>query len=188
MVPMLIFGIPGDIVTAIMMGALIGQGLQPGPNLIAENPTLFYSLFVNMFLSMLFLAFFGFFACKFAGRLLAVPRPIMFASVFVLCVAGTYAVGSSLFDVGMMFAFGVLGYLMRKLDIPIPPLVLAFILSRLIEDSFRRSLIQGDGTLMIFIERPIAAAFLALTALVIAGLLRQQWQAWRSGGEPAPTH
>jgi putative tricarboxylic transport membrane protein len=181
MVPMLIFGIPGDIVTAIMMGALIGQGLQPGPRLIAENPTLFYSLFVNMFVSMVFLAFFGFFACKFAGRLLAVPRPIMFASVFVLCVAGTYAVGSSLFDVGMMIGFGVLGYFMRKLDIPIPPLVLAFILSRLIEDSFRRSLIQGDGTLMIFVERPISAAFLALTAFVVAGLVLQNWREWRQG-------
>jgi putative tricarboxylic transport membrane protein len=178
-VPMLIFGIPGDIVTAIMMGALIGQGLQPGPNLIAENPTVFYSLFANMFLSMLMLAFFGFIAVKFAGRILSVPRPILFAAVALLCVAGTYAVGSSLFDVGMMMAFGFLGYLMRKLDIPVPPLVLAFILSRLIEQSFRLSLIQGDGTLLIFVQRPIAAGFLALTAAVVAGLLVQQWRAWR---------
>ncbi len=181
MVPMLIFGIPGDIVTAIMMGALIGQGLQPGPNLISENPTIFYALFANMFVSMLMLAFFGFFAIKLAGRILSVPRPILFTSVAILCVAGTYAVSSSLFDVGVMMAFGFLGYAMRKLDIPIPPLVLAFILSRLIEESFRRSLIQGDGTLWIFLQRPIAAGFLALTAITLTGLLLQQWRAWRAG-------
>ncbi len=181
MVPMLIFGIPGDIVTAIMMGALIGQGLQPGPNLIQENPAVFYSLFANMFVSMLMLALFGLIAIRFAGRILSVPRPILFTSVAILCVAGTYAVSSSLFDVGIMLAFGFLGYAMRKLDIPVPPLVLAFILSRLIEDSFRRSLIQGDGTLLIFVERPIAAVFIALTAIVLAGLLLQQWRAWRDG-------
>ena len=181
MVPMLIFGIPGDIVTAIMMGALIGQGLQPGPNLIQENPAVFYSLFANMFVSMLMLALFGLIAIRFAGRILSVPRPILFTSVAILCVAGTYAVSSSLFDVGVMLAFGFLGYAMRKLDIPVPPLVLAFILSRLIEDSFRRSLIQGDGTLLIFVERPIAAVFIALTAIVLGGLLLQQWRAWRDG-------
>jgi putative tricarboxylic transport membrane protein len=96
-------------------------------------------------------------------------------------------VGSSLFDVGMMIAFGFLGYVMRKADIPIPPLVLAFILSRLIEDSFRRSLIQGDGTLLIFVQRPIAGAFLALTALVLAGLILQQWRAWRVGDDSVQT-
>jgi putative tricarboxylic transport membrane protein len=93
-------------------------------------------------------------------------------------------VSSSLFDVGIMMAFGFLGYAMRKLDFPVPPLVLAFILSRLIEDSFRRSLIQGDGTLWIFLQRPIAAGFIALTALVVAALLLQQWRAWRTGNGP----
>jgi putative tricarboxylic transport membrane protein len=187
MVPMLIFGIPGDIVTAIMMGALIGQGLQPGPNLIQENPAVFYSLFANMFVSMLMLAFFGYAAIKFAGRILSVPPPILFTGVAVLCVAGTCAVSSSLFDVGLMVAFGFLGYAMRKLDIPVPPLVLAFILSRLIEESFRRSLIQGDGTVWIFLQRPIAACFLGLTALVLAGLLLQQVRGAR--GQPSlPSH
>jgi putative tricarboxylic transport membrane protein len=174
MVPMLIFGIPGDIVTAIMMGALIGQGLQPGPNLIAENPAIFYSLFANMFLSMIFLAGLGFIAVKFAGNILSVPRALLFTTVAVLCVAGTYAIGSSLFDVGVMMIFGLLGYMMRKLGVPVPPLVLAFILSRVVEDSFRRSLVQGDGNIMIFIERPIAAGFLALTALVVIGIVWRQ--------------
>jgi len=174
MVPMLIFGIPGDIVTAIMMGALIGQGLQPGPNLIAENPAVFYSLFANMFLSMIMLAGLGFVAVKFAGNILSVPRALLFTTVAVLCVAGTYAIGSSLFDVGVMMTFGLLGYMMRKLAMPVPPLVLAFILSRLVEDSFRRSLVQGDGNMLIFIERPIAAGFLAVTAFVVIGIIWRQ--------------
>jgi putative tricarboxylic transport membrane protein len=170
MVPMLVFGIPGDIVTAIMMGALIAQGLMPGPSLIAENPAIFYSLFVSMFFAMVVLAGLGWLSVRYAGLILNAPKPILFSVVTVLCFAGTYAVNASLFDVGVMISFGAFGYLLRLFGIPIAPLVLAFILSRLIEDSLRRTLIQGDGSLSIILNRPIALVFLALTVLVVGSI------------------
>jgi putative tricarboxylic transport membrane protein len=171
MVPMLIFGIPGDIVTAIMMGALIAQGLVPGPSLIADNPEIFYSLFVSMFFAMVALAGVGWVAVRYAGLILKAPKPILFSVVTVLCVAGTFAVNASLFDVGLMIGFGAFGWLLRQLGIPIAPLILAFILSRLVEDSLRRTLIQGDGSLSILFERPIALAFLGLTIFMIASVV-----------------
>jgi putative tricarboxylic transport membrane protein len=171
MVPMLVFGIPGDIVTAIMMGALIAQGLVPGPSLIAENPATFYSLFVSMFFAMVALAGVGWVAVRYAGRLLNTPKPILFSIVAVLCFAGTFAVNASLFDVGMMVGFGLFGWILRQLGIPVAPLVLAFILSRLIEDSLRRTLIQGDGSLTILLSHPIALVFIVLTGLMLASIL-----------------
>ena len=170
MVPMLIFGIPGDIVTAIMMGALIAQGLTPGPSLISDNPDIFYALFVSMFIAMICLAIVGTIAIRHAGLVLNVPKPLLFSIVTVLCVAGAFSVNSSMFDVGLMVLFGLLGWVLRQFEIPVAPLILAFILSRLIEDSMRRTMIQGDGSLMIMLERPIAAGFLVLTALIILSL------------------
>ncbi len=176
MVPMLVFGIPGDIVTAIMMGALIAQGLQPGPSLIAENASVFYSLFVSMFFAMIALAVVGYFSVRYAGRILSAPKPLLFSVVTVLCFAGTYAVNASVFDVGLMVCFGVIGWLMRQFGIPIAPLVLAFILSRLVEDSLRRTLIHADGSLLVFFERPIALVFLVLTVLILGSILFRRGQ------------
>jgi putative tricarboxylic transport membrane protein len=153
-----------------MMGALIAQGLVPGPSLIADNPEIFYSLFVSMFFAMVALAGVGWVAVRYAGLILNTPKPILFSVVTVLCVAGTFAVNASLFDVGLMIGFGAFGWLLRQLGIPIAPMILAFILSRLIEDSLRRTLIQGDGSLTILLERPIAIAFLGLTLFMIASV------------------
>jgi putative tricarboxylic transport membrane protein len=189
MVPMLVFGIPGDIVTAIMMGALIAQGLTPGPSLIADNPAIFYSLFVSMFFAMVALAGVGLVAVRYAGLILNTPKPILFSVVTVLCFAGTFAVNASLFDVGMMVAFGVLGWMMRQVGIPVAPLILAFILSRLVEDSLRRSLIQGDGSLMILVERPIALVILIATALMLVSIVlgaRRARRAVTQGEDPSP--
>lgn len=171
MVPMLVFGIPGDIVTAIMMGALIAQGLNPGPRLILEHQEVFYSLFILSFVAMFFLAFVGFFTVRYAGLVLRTSKPVLFSVVTVLCVAGAYSVNSSLFDVGLMVAFGLLGWLMRQLAIPIAPLVLAFILAPIIENAMRRTLIQADGSLMILLERPISAVLLVLTVLLLISLM-----------------
>lgn len=171
MVPMLIFGIPGDIVTAIMMGALIAQGLNPGPRLILENQELFYSLFISSFIAMFFLAIVGLFAVRYAGLVLRVSKPVLFSVVTVLCVAGSYSINSSLFDVGLMVGFGILGWIMRQLEIPVSPLVLAYILARIIEDSLRRTLIQSDGSLMILFQRPISAILIVLTVLLLISLV-----------------
>jgi putative tricarboxylic transport membrane protein len=173
-IPTLIFGIPGDIVTAILMGALIAQGMEPGPTLIRDHADVFYALYVTMFTSMVMLAFIGMFAVRFGTLVLRISRPILFSCVAILCFAGTYAINASLFDVGLMIAFGILGVGMRKLNIPIAPMILAFILGSIIENSLRRMLIQSRGSLMPLVDRPIALVFLALTLMTVATIL------WRS--------
>lgn len=180
-IPTLLFGIPGDIVTAILMGALIAQGLEPGPTLIRDNPDVFYALYVTMFTSMVMLAFIGMLAVRFGGIVLRVSRPMLFGCVTVLCFAGTYAVNASLFDVGAMIAFGIIGVAMRKLDIPVAPLILAFILGGIIENALRRTLIQSQGSLMPLVERPIALLFIVLTVVTVGTIV------WRSRGTRTQT-
>jgi len=104
-------------------------------------------------------------------RILSIPRPLLYSMVVVFCTVGTYSVHSSLFDLKVMFAFGAFGYIMRKLDIAIAPMVLAFVLSHILEPSLRRGLVQTDGSILGFFERPIAASFLCLTAVVLVSML-----------------
>lgn len=172
MIPTLIFGIPGDIVTSILMGALIAQGLQPGPTLITENADLFYTLYAGLFVSMVMLGFIGLLAMRVASRIVEIPRPLLFTVVGVLCVAGAYAINARIFDVMVMLCFGLLGWLMRALRIPIAPMVLAFVLGGILEDSFRRMLIQSQGSLAPLWERPIAAGFCIVTIAVLLAALR----------------
>lgn len=167
LIPTLIFGIPGDVVTSILMGALIAQGLQPGATLITENTGIFYTLYAGLFVSMLMLALVGTVAMRFASHFILIPRPLLFSSVGVLCVAGTYAINARMFDVGVMMAFGLIGWLMRGLRIPIAPLVLAFVLGGIIEDSLRRMLIQSQGSLSPLWDRPIALGVCIVTVAVL---------------------
>ena len=106
MIPTLIFGIPGDVVTSILMGALIAQGLQPGPTLISENTGMFYTLYAGLFVSMIMLAFVGLLAVRYASAFVKIPQPLLFSAVAMLCVAGTYAINTRLFDVGVMLVIG----------------------------------------------------------------------------------
>ncbi|WP_121067536.1 tripartite tricarboxylate transporter permease [Chachezhania antarctica] len=172
LIPTLIFGIPGDVVTSILMGALIAQGLQPGPTLITDNTGLFYTLYAGLFVSMVMLAFVGLAAMRFASRIILIPRPLLFTAVAVLCVTGTYAINARLFDVGVMVAAGFIGWGMRALQIPVASLVLAFVLGGILEDSFRRMLIQSRGELSPLWERPIALAVCLVTLAVIALALK----------------
>ena len=178
MIPTLIFGIPGDVVTSILMGALIAQGLQPGPTLITDHRDLFYTLYAGLFVSMVMLAAVGVLAMRFASRIIVIPRPLLFTTVGVLCVAGTYAINTRLFDVGVMLAFGFLGWIMRGLRIPVAPLVLAFVLGRILEDSFRRMLIQSAGSLSPLWDRPIALVVCLVTLAVLASAVWGALSTW----------
>ena len=171
MVPMLTFGIPGDIVTAIMLGAFIAQGLIPGPFLIEKNPTLFYGLFMTVLMATVALWFLGSLTQRYFVRVLNTPAALLYPIIVVLCVGGTYAVNSSMFDVFVMLGFGVLGYGMRKLDVPIPPMVLAFILSKLIEDSLRRALVHANGNVLELVSRPTTAVILLLAVAVLGAII-----------------
>ncbi len=165
MIPLLALGIPGDVITAIILGAFMIHGLQPGPLLFVENISLIYALFIGIMLSSLCLFFVGKFSIRVISRVSEVPNRILYPIVVVLCIFGTFAVNNSLFDVMVMLLMGCVGYVMLLFRFPAPPFLIAFILGPLLEDYFRQSLILSDGGLEILYRSPICWLFLALTVL-----------------------
>ena len=167
-------GIPGDAVTAIFLGALMLQGLRPGPLLFKDNAELVYAIFAGMFLANIIFMLFGLFAIKYIARVINVPKPILTPIIFILCIVGSYSINNSLFDLLIMMFFGVLGYLMDKYKFPVSPIVLALILGPMVESEFRRSLLLSSGSFSIFFTRPICVAILTLTVISVVGAYIQQ--------------
>ena len=167
MIPMLVFGIPGDIVTAILMSALIAQGLQPGPFLIVEHREVIYGLFMSVLFATFALYIFGRLTLRWWMKILTIPPALLYSLIVAFCVVGTYSVKTSSFDLAVMFVFGVIGYIFRKLDIALAPMLLAFVLAKILEESLRRGLVMVDGNIMAILQRPIAATILFLTLLVL---------------------
>ena len=174
LIPLLTLGIPGDAVTAIFLGALMLQGLRPGPLLFKDNADLVYSIFAGMFVANLIFLLFGLFAIKYIAKVINIPKPILTPIIFVLCIVGSYSINNSLFDLVVMMFFGLLGYLMDKFKFPVSPIVLALILGPMVESEFRRSLLLSDGAYSIFFTRPICLFILGLTAFSIIGAYIQQ--------------
>jgi putative tricarboxylic transport membrane protein len=162
MLPMLTLGIPGSPTAAVMLGGLIIWGLQPGPLLFKEKPDFVWGLIASMYTGnvigvIMVLAFVPFFAA-----ILRIPFAILTPLIIVVCAIGSYAVHSSMLDIWYMLLFGVIGYVFKKLDYPIAPLVLALVLGDLAETALRQSLIISQGSLAIFFSRPIAGAITAV--------------------------
>jgi putative tricarboxylic transport membrane protein len=162
MLPMITLGIPGSPTAAVMLGGLIIWGLQPGPMLFKERPEFVWGLIASMYTGnligvMMVLLFVPFFAA-----ILRVPFAILTPVIVVVCAIGAYAVHSSLIDVWYMLVFGVVGYVFKKLDYPLAPLVLALVLGDHAENALRQSLIMSQGSLIVFAMRPIAAVLTAL--------------------------
>ena len=167
MIPLLALGIPGDITTAIILGAFMIHGLRPGPLLFQDNLSLIYALFIGIMLSSLCLFVVGKASIRLISRIADLPQRILFPVVMVLCVFGAYAVNNSIFDVTVMFIMGVVGFGMRKLGVPAAPFLIAFILGPLAEDNFRQSLLLSKGNWSIFFSSVICWIFWALTAIAI---------------------
>ncbi|MFQ5898763.1 MAG: tripartite tricarboxylate transporter permease [Candidatus Methylomirabilia bacterium] len=175
-IPLLTLGVPGDAITAIMLGALMVHGLIPGPTLFTQQGDVVTAFMIGMLITSclhLVVAYGGLHVFIHAVRL---PRAILFPIIIVLSVTGSFVAGSSFFDVFVMLGFGVLGYGMTKFGFPIAPLLIGFILAPMIESGLRQALIISDGSVGIFFERPVAATFLALTLAVVA------WVAWSALG------
>lgn len=169
LIPLLTLGIPGDAVTAIFLGALMLQGLRPGPLLFTEHANVVYSVFAGMITANIVMLFVGLLGIKFFSRVITIPKQILTPIVFILCVVGCYAINNSMFDIFVMMVFGLIGYLMNKLNFPVSPIVLALILGPMIEGEFRRSLLMSYGSTTVFFTRPICLFLLGLTALSIIG-------------------
>ncbi len=180
LIPLLSLGIPGDVITAIIIGAFMIHGLQPGPMLFVTHSHMVYALFMGLILSSFLLLGVGSVAIR-AFRFVAdVPKSVLAPSVLVLCIFGTYAVNNTIFDVAVMFAMGWLGYLMRQLKIPAAPFLIGFILGPLLENSFRQAMLMSGGSPEIFVRGPITWTFWALTALALYFIIARLRQSWRA--------
>ncbi|WML56646.1 tripartite tricarboxylate transporter permease [Neobacillus sp. PS2-9] len=177
LVPLLTLGIPGDSVTAVMLGALMVQGLQPGPLLFKDSADLVYTLFSGMILCYIIMLIIGLFAARYFARVTEIPKAILTPVILMLCVVGSYAINNSLFDVIIMLVAGVLGYYMQKFDFPASPIVLAIILGPMAESQFRRALTLSNGSYDIFYTRPITLVLLLLSIFTLfTPILKKLWE------------
>lgn len=181
LIPMLVFGIPGDTVTAVLLGAFMAQGLLAGPLLFQQHGDIIYGLFCVLLLTNVMLLVFGIWAIRYLRKIVRLPQSILLPCVAVLCFAGSYAVSSDFFDVIVMLAGGAAGYLMRKVEMPIPPFVIGLLLAPRLENAVRQSLLFGDGSLSIFVTRPISAILLAIFVVSFAFLIWRGLRARRLG-------
>lgn len=168
LIPMLTLAVPGDVVTAVMLGALMLIGVRPGPLLFVERPEVVYTLLAGMIVIQFVMLFLGLFCTRYTPKVLEVPYPILMPSVVLFCVVGAYTLANSLFDVFIALVFGILGYFMRKLNYPGAPLVLGIILGPMAEDNLNRALLTSGNDWTILVQRPISLGFLILSVISIA--------------------
>ncbi|SDU33079.1 tripartite tricarboxylate transporter permease [Stappia sp. ES.058] len=169
-IPAMVFGIPGDAVTAIAVGVLFMKGMQPGPQLLTINPQNFYAVLLVFVLANLLLIPFGYLAARLARNLFKVPRSYLNAAILLFCVVGSYSINNTLFGVGIMLGLGVIAYFLQSRDFAIAPIILGIVLGPLVEQSFTTSMTIARGDLWGFFERPIAAALGIVTLLIWLGL------------------
>lgn len=179
LIPLLSLGIPGDVVTGIILGAFMFHGLTPGPLLFQEHLSLVYALYIAIAVSSLTLLGSGKLAIMGFSQITKIPAKLLFPAVLVVCLYGSFAVNGQLFDVWITVGMGLLGYLMGRFDVPAAPFVIAFVLGPLFEDNFRRSLVISGGDYGIFISSPLCWLFIALTLLSLFIIIRRNIRAVR---------
>ena len=169
LVPTLALGIPGDAVTAVVMSALIIQGVQPGVRLFVDNPEVMNAAFLVLILSNIALLVVAFFGARLITRILALPEPVLLAMVVVLSIVGAYGVNGSMFDVLVALIAGIVGYGLRLCEVPVAPIVIGLVLGPIFEETLRQGLIITDGSFTAFftLSNPIALGLLCTTVLVV---------------------
>ena len=166
-IPMLTLGIPSNPVMALMIGALVIQGIQPGPSVITEQPTLFWGLIVSMWIGNLMLLVLNLPLIGIWVRLITVPYHFLFPMILVFCVIGVFSLHNTSFDIYVMALFGLLGYLFRKLDCEPAPLLLGFVLGPMMEENLRRAMLLSRGDATVFVTQPISAVMLVAAAVLL---------------------
>ncbi|WP_028239048.1 tripartite tricarboxylate transporter permease [Stutzerimonas azotifigens] len=169
MIPLLTLGIPGDSVTAVMLGGLMIHGIQPGPRLFTENPALVNSLFASLFIAAILMALFQLIGMRFFARVILAPKEYIVALLLVLAVLGSYSIKNSWVDVWAMLGLGTAGYILSRVGFPMIPIVLGLVLGPLLESELRRSLVISSGDWSVFLTRPLAALFLFVSVLFMVG-------------------
>ncbi|MEZ8824740.1 tripartite tricarboxylate transporter permease [Vibrio amylolyticus] len=174
LVPLLTLGVPGDATTAVLLGALIVQGLTPGPLLFTQNPDIVYGIFSSMLVANVLMLIVGLIGIRFFCRIIEVPKMLMIPIIIFLSVVGAYAINNSMFDVGIAIAFGLLAFVLGKLDIPTSPILLAIILGPMAETNLRKALLMYDNSWSFLYERPIALAFILLAIFSVYSTMKMK--------------
>ena len=167
LIPTLSLGVPGDPITAVMLGALTLQGITPGPRLFSENGELVIFIFIALLVANIVMFACGAALAPLFTRILRIPEPLMMACVVVLIALGTYSINSSSFDLLIVFLSGVVGFLLRYNGFPLPPIVIGFVLCPMIEQSMRQGLIITDNSFLAFFKHPIALGLFIVTLLFL---------------------
>ena len=173
-VPLLTLGIPGSGTTAVMLGALLGFGIQPGPRLYETNPEIFWSVIMSMYIGMVVLLILNLPLIPYIARILAVPRTFLIPMILFFSVTGIYLMSFNNFDIFLMIGIAVVATILRLYDFPMPPLILAFVLGGLMEENLRRSLLISDGSWDFLWNRPLTLCIM-IVILIIVG-----WQIYNS--------
>src|SRR6478735_6403061 len=165
-IPALVFGIPGDSITAIVIGVLYMKNLNPGPTLFTTNPQNIYAVFMLFIIANIIMIPLGILCIKVSKRILRVPRNVLMPLILMFCIVGAFAINNSLFDVAVMLVAGIVAYVLEENRFPIAPAILGVVLGAMLEENFITSMIKSNGDLGAFFSRPIALALAAVTLLV----------------------
>ncbi|WP_207540849.1 tripartite tricarboxylate transporter permease [Sabulicella rubraurantiaca] len=169
-IPALVFGIPGDSITAIVIGVLYMKGMNPGPTVFLENPQFIYAVFLVFILANLLLLPLGWAAIKGARQVLRTPRELLLPVILLFCIVGSFAMTNSLYGVSLMLAMGLFGWFLEEHGIPVAPLILGLVLGEMLEQTFVQNMIKADGDWLAFFSRPIAGT-LGVATLVTWALM-----------------
>jgi putative tricarboxylic transport membrane protein len=182
MIPLLSLGIPGDPATAVILGGMVLHGLAPGPALFQTNLPAIYAIYIAIVVSYIVTLVVQIWGIRWFVRVMTVPAHVMALVIIVMCVLGSYAIRNSMFDVYLMAVMGLIGYVLKRLSIPVAPVVLGLVLGGTLENTYRTALILNEGSYQGFLDSKVALVFFALTLLMIGG---QMWSSRRKGASPA---
>ncbi|WP_376769185.1 tripartite tricarboxylate transporter permease [Neoaquamicrobium sediminum] len=175
-IPALVFGIPGDTITAIVIGVLYVKGINPGPTLFLFNPQTIYAVFLIFILANLLMVPLGWLVIKLARHLLRTPRRVLMPMILIFCIVGAFASNNAAYGIVLMLGFGVLGFFMEENEIPIAPCILGIVIGPILERNFITTMIKSDGAVTAFFERPIAAALGAVVVIIWLSLILGAWR------------
>jgi putative tricarboxylic transport membrane protein len=178
---MLALGIPGAPTVAVLMGALMIHGISPGPEMFRDEPALVYGMFASMFIASTFVLLIGWAGLRLWVRTTNIKKPILYTFIFLFTIVGSFAIRSSLMDVGVCIAFGVIGWLFKRYGYPVAPVVLGVVLGRIMEMSFRQAMMIGGAAS--FYNRPLTLIFLVLAVVAVVYPFIQQYRMERKDAD-----
>jgi putative tricarboxylic transport membrane protein len=176
MIPLLSLGLPGNAVTALLMGALIIQGVQPGPMMMSQHPDVFWGVVASMYVGNVFLLILNLPLIGLWVQLLRIPYAVLFPIVLLLAVVGTYSANKNFFDLWVMTGFGVMGYVLRKFEYEMGPLLLSFVLAPLLEQAIRQSMVMSPDGALIFFQRPMTISLLLVSLVLITLVVKRAFK------------